>query len=54
MKHLANKKRRDIYHRYRELLKAPDLTRKEIDAVRPHVQRLARTICEYVWDKKVY
>ncbi len=49
-----NNKRRDIYDRYRQLLKRPRLTREEIDAMRVHVQRLARAICEHVWDKRVF
>lgn len=53
-RHARKNKQRGIYDRYRELLKAHDLTKKEIDTIRRHVQRLARTICEHVWGKKFF
>jgi hypothetical protein len=55
MRHPPKKTNRSTIHdRYRELLKAPDLTKKEIDAIRRHVQRLAQAICEHVWGKNVF
>jgi DNA-binding transcriptional regulator YiaG len=48
------KKKRDIYERYRRILKMPDLTNKEIDEMREKLGLLARTICEHVWGKRFY
>jgi len=48
------KKKRDIYERYRRILKMPDLSSKEIDEMREHLGLLARTICEHAWGKKFY
>jgi hypothetical protein len=42
---------RDVYRR---LLRAPDLTDKQIDQMREHVMRLARVLCEHVWGKRFY
>lgn len=47
-------KRGTIYEEYRQILKRPDLTEKEIDTMRNHMRFLARTICEHVWGKKFY
>lgn len=55
MAHRSNKiSKREVDDLYRKLLNAPDLTRKEIDEIRRHVQRIAQTICEHVWGKKVF
>jgi len=43
-----------INEKYREILEMPDLTDDEIDRMREHMQMMARIICEYVWNKKVY
>jgi hypothetical protein len=39
---------------YRRLLQAPRLTDQEIDKMREHVIRLARTVCEHVWGKQFW
>jgi len=50
-----NKKRKtDIYKKYRQILKRPDLTKKEIDEMRKNLSLFAQTICKYVWGKKFY
>jgi len=55
MTNRAPKKRKgDIYDKYRQILKMPDLTKKEIDEMRIHMTLLAQTICEHVWRKKFY
>jgi len=43
-----------IYDRYRQILDMPDLTDKEIDQMRNHLDLLVRTVCEHVWKKKFY
>jgi hypothetical protein len=43
-----------LRERYRVVLSRPDLTDREIDAMREHVIRLARTVCEHVWGKQCY
>lgn len=48
------KKGGNIYSKYRQILRRPDLTSKEIDEMRKHLGLLARTICEHVWGKKFY
>ena len=48
------KRKRDIYSKYRRILKMPGLTNEEIDEMREHLRLLARTICEHVWDKTFY
>ena len=48
------KKAKDIYDKYREFLKKPDLKNKEIDEMRKNIILLAQTICEHVWGKKFY
>jgi hypothetical protein len=48
-----DKRRRDIYDRYRAALGKPGLS-KRIDQMREHVVRLARTICEHIWGKDFY
>lgn len=48
------RKRKDIYQRYREVLKMSDLTKNEIDEMRNHMILLARTICEHVWGEDFY
>ena len=51
----ASKKRKgDIYDKYRQILKLPDLTKKEIDEMRISMTLFAQTICEHVWGKKFY
>jgi hypothetical protein len=47
-------KRLDIYAKYRRILKMPNLSNKEIDAMRKNLILLAQTICEHVWGKKFY
>jgi len=47
-------KRGTIHDEYRQILKRPDLTEKEIDNMRNYLKLLARTICEHVWGKKFY
>ncbi len=54
---IAKRKRRkkeDIYKKYRQILRRPDLTDVQIDEMRKHLGLLARTICEYIWGKKFY
>lgn len=54
-KRAKNKGRnRNIYDKYRQILKMPDLTNKEIDEMRKYISLIAQTICEYVWGKKFY
>ena len=48
------KKKSGINDRYREILEKPNLSDKEIEAMRLHLGLLARTICEHVWGKKFY
>jgi len=48
------KRKKDIYEKYRRILKMPRLTHREIDEMRKHLGLLARTICEHVWGKKFY
>ena len=48
------RRRKTVYDQYREILEMPDLTEREIDEMRPHVELLAQTICEHVWDTKFY
>jgi hypothetical protein len=43
-----------LRERYRLILDRPESTDREIDAVRQHVIRIAQTICEHVWGKKLY
>ncbi len=47
-------KRRDIYDKYRRILRMPNLTNKEIDKMRKNLIFLAQIICEHVWGKKFY
>ena len=35
-------------------LREPHLSDQEIDAMRQHVIRLARTLCEHVWGKQFW
>jgi hypothetical protein len=44
-------KGRDVYARYRETLRMPKLTVKEINEIRANLQAVARAVCEYVWGK---
>jgi len=53
-KKAIKKRKKDIYDKYRQILKMPDLTKKEIDEMRIHMILLAQTICEHVWGKKFY
>jgi hypothetical protein len=39
---------------YRKVLRTPGLNDKEVDEMRQHVIRLARTLCEHVWGKRFY
>ena len=39
---------------YRRVLREPGLTDREIDDMRAHIVRLARTLCEHVWGKRFY
>ena len=48
------KKKTNINDRYREILEKPNLSDKEIEAMRLHLGLLAQTICEHVWGKKFY
>jgi len=48
------KRKRDIYSKYRRILRMPSLTNEEIDEMRKHLGLLARTICEHVWGEKFY
>jgi len=45
-------KKNDIYQKYREILKNPNLSKKEIDKMRHYLQIIAKVICEYVWESK--
>ena len=58
MTHKAANKRRprrsDIYTKYRQILEMPDLSRKEIDAMRESIRLIAQAICEHVWGKRLY
>lgn len=44
----------DIHERYRHLLRRPDLTNSQVEAIRRRVAEIARAICEHVWGKKFY
>ena len=46
--------RLDVHGKYRQLLKRPDLTDREIEKMRKNLILLAQTICEHVWGKKFY
>ena len=48
------KRRPNVYAKYRQLLKRPDLTDQEIEKMRKPLILLAQTICEHVWGKKFY
>ena len=50
----SNRRKADIYDKYRRILNRPELTKKEIDEMRKNLGLLARTICEHVWGKKFY
>jgi len=50
----STSKIKDIYDQYRENLQMPQLTNEEIDKMRPHIQLIARTICEHVWGEDFY
>ena len=39
---------------YRRTLRQPNLTDKQIDAMRSHMIRLAHVLCEHVWGKRFY
>jgi len=43
-----------ITDKYRQILRMPDLTDRQIDQMRQHLGLLARTICEHVWKKKFF
>ena len=50
-----NKRRKvNIYEKYRQILKMPDLTKKELDKMRKNLSFIARTICEHIWGKMFY
>ena len=40
--------------RYRELLKRPELSKKEIEEVRQTLRAIARAICEHTWNQEFY
>jgi glucuronate isomerase len=44
----------NICDEYRELLKMPELTDKEVEEMRHNLKLIATTICEHVWKKKFY
>jgi hypothetical protein len=44
----------DRNSRYRELLKRPDLSKKEIEQIRQTLRAIARAFCEYVWNQQFY
>lgn len=48
------RKKKDIYDKYRQILKMPDLKNREIEEMRKNLMLLAQTICEHVWGKKFY
>jgi hypothetical protein len=48
------KRAQDFYLLYREKLKMPKLTKKQIDEMRQTMQAIARAVCEHVWGKKFY
>jgi len=48
------REKKDVYDKYRQILKMPDLTKKEIGEMRKHMALLAWTICEHVWGKDFY
>jgi len=48
------RRKTDIYDRYRRILNMPRLTNKKIDEMRKYLTLLAQTICEHVWGKKFY
>ncbi|MHC4269537.1 MAG: hypothetical protein ACYSTS_13840 [Planctomycetota bacterium] len=50
----GNKKKVDIYEKYRCILNMRGLTNKEIDVMRKHLGLLAQTTCEHVWKRKLY
>lgn len=49
-----SRRKTETYDLYREILAMPELAEREIDEMRTHVIRLAQTICEHVWGKKLY
>jgi len=46
------KTKKDIYQKYRKVLKRPELSKKEIDEIRHNLQIIAKVICEYVWKNR--
>jgi cytochrome P450 len=48
------KKLPTIHDRYRKALAKPELSAREIEEMREHVRRLARAICEHVWQEKFF
>ena len=49
---MAKKKRKSIYEKYREILRKPKLSDKEIDKMRVYVKLLALAIIEHVLKSK--
>ena len=50
----TKKNKTNIYDFYRQTLKRPDLSNKEIDKMRESVQLVVRAICEHVWGEDFY
>lgn len=48
------KKSSTVHERYRAVLGRPALADREIEEMRKHIVRLARTVCEHAWGKKFY
>jgi hypothetical protein len=43
-----------VQGQYRKILGRPALTDREIEEMRKHIIRLAQTVCEHVWGKRLY
>ena len=48
------RRHRPIHQAYRRFLKRPALAAAEIERIRKHIIRLARTVCEHIWGRRFY
>lgn len=49
-----SKKGRDVYTLYRDKLRMPQLTKRQINEIRANLRAVAHAVCEHVWRKKFY
>ncbi len=46
--------KKDIYEKYRQILKIPNLSDRKIDEMRKNLRLICQSICEHIWGEKLY